>query len=44
LRIMVGRVSAPIPSMDEDLRPHFKDYLLSRRFNKQTFQLDLSNL
>ncbi|CAF3919959.1 unnamed protein product [Rotaria sp. Silwood2] len=44
LRIMVGRVSAPIPSMDEDLRPHFKDYLLSRRFNQQTFQLDLSNL
>ncbi|CAF0839800.1 unnamed protein product [Rotaria sordida] len=44
LRIMVGRVSAPIASMDEDLRPHFKDYLLSRRFNKQTFQLDLSNL
>ncbi|CAF4851537.1 unnamed protein product [Rotaria sp. Silwood1] len=44
LRIMVGKVSAPIPSMDEDLRPHFKDYLLSRRFNQQTLQLDLSNL
>ncbi|CAF4978260.1 unnamed protein product [Rotaria sp. Silwood1] len=41
---MVGKVSAPIPSMDEDLRPHFKDYLLSRRFNQQTLQLDLSNL
>ncbi|CAF3251827.1 unnamed protein product [Rotaria socialis] len=44
LRIMVGRVSTPIPSLDEDLRPHFKDYLLRRRFNQQTFQLDLSNL
>jgi hypothetical protein len=44
LRIMVCRIPAPVPSLDEDIQPHFKDHLINRRFNQQTFQLDLSNL
>ncbi|CAF1618975.1 unnamed protein product [Adineta ricciae] len=44
LRIIVSRVPSPIPSLDEDIRPHFKDYLINRRFDQQIFKLDLTNL
>ncbi|UJR28966.1 hypothetical protein I4U23_010183 [Adineta vaga] len=44
LRILISRVPAPIPSLDEDIRPHFKDYLINRRFDQQIFKLDLTNL
>ncbi|CAF0720314.1 unnamed protein product [Adineta steineri] len=44
LRIMVSRVTAPVPAIDVDIRPHFKDFLLNRRFDQQIFKLDLTNL
>jgi hypothetical protein len=44
LGIMVSQASCPAPLLDEDLRRHFKDYMCSRLFNPQTFQLNLANL
>ncbi|CAF0843293.1 unnamed protein product [Rotaria sordida] len=44
LNIMVSQTSSPVPLLDEDLRRHFRDYICNRRFNAQTFQLNLSNL
>ncbi|UJR20686.1 hypothetical protein I4U23_023808 [Adineta vaga] len=44
LYIMVSQASCPAPILDEDLRGHFKDYLCNHRFDRQTFQLQLSNL
>ncbi|CAF0983370.1 unnamed protein product [Rotaria sp. Silwood1] len=44
LSIMVSQASCPVPLLDEDLRRHFRDYICNRRFNAQTFQLNLSNL
>ncbi|CAF1369398.1 unnamed protein product [Adineta steineri] len=44
LSIMVSQASCPAPLLDADLRRHFKDYIVNRRFDPQTFQLQLSNL
>ncbi|CAF1624319.1 unnamed protein product [Adineta ricciae] len=44
LSIMVSSASFPAPVLDEDLRGYFKDYLCNRRFDRQTLQLQLSNL
>ncbi|CAF2403236.1 unnamed protein product [Rotaria sp. Silwood2] len=44
LSIMVSQASCPVPLLDEDLRRHFRDFICNRRFNAQTFQLNLSNL